>query len=139
MRATCPAHLILLDLIILIILGESTSYKSPHYAVFSNLLSLHPLYVYINEICPVCVQPYILMPLLSSCRLQRFRWPTYGLRSPSEPQVWQSNGTEGLVRPSSNSSCFQMFRPFRPQCHHVHIRRGKYLLGSLLVLELYLG
>jgi hypothetical protein len=37
MRATCPAHLTLLDFIILIILREH-----PHYAVFSNLLSLHP-------------------------------------------------------------------------------------------------
>jgi hypothetical protein len=32
-RATCPAHLTLLDLIIL------KSYEAPHYADFSNLLS----------------------------------------------------------------------------------------------------
>jgi hypothetical protein len=38
-RATCPVNLILLDLIILIILGEE--YEAPHSAVFSNLLSLH--------------------------------------------------------------------------------------------------
>jgi hypothetical protein len=35
-------HLILPDLIILIILANSTSYEAPHYAAFSNLLSLHP-------------------------------------------------------------------------------------------------
>jgi hypothetical protein len=32
-RATCPAHLILLDLIILIYLAESTSYEASHYKV----------------------------------------------------------------------------------------------------------
>jgi hypothetical protein len=37
-RATRPAHLILLDLIILIILDEDTSYEAPHYAIFSDLL-----------------------------------------------------------------------------------------------------
>jgi hypothetical protein len=42
LHATCLAHLILLDLIILIILGEEYNYEAPHYAVFSNLLSLHP-------------------------------------------------------------------------------------------------
>jgi hypothetical protein len=40
LRATCPAPLILFDLIILIILGEDTSYEAPHYAVFSSLSSL---------------------------------------------------------------------------------------------------
>jgi hypothetical protein len=34
MRATCPAHLILFDSIILIILVKCTSYEAPHYAVF---------------------------------------------------------------------------------------------------------
>jgi hypothetical protein len=29
-------------LIILIILGEEYKYEAPHYAVFANLLSLHP-------------------------------------------------------------------------------------------------
>jgi hypothetical protein len=39
--ATCPAHLVILNLIILIILGEV--YMLWSYAVSSNLLSLHPL------------------------------------------------------------------------------------------------
>jgi hypothetical protein len=39
-RATCPVHLILLDLIILY-LEKSTSYEAPHYVIFHNLLSLH--------------------------------------------------------------------------------------------------
>jgi hypothetical protein len=45
MRATCPAHLSLLDSITLIIvyLVTSTNYEVPHYAVFPSLLLLHPL------------------------------------------------------------------------------------------------
>jgi hypothetical protein len=35
-RATCPTHHILLDLIILLYVVKSTSYEAPHYAVFSN-------------------------------------------------------------------------------------------------------
>jgi hypothetical protein len=34
MRATCPAHIILLDLIILTILVKSSNYGAPHYAIF---------------------------------------------------------------------------------------------------------
>jgi hypothetical protein len=39
--ARCPAHLVILVLIILIILDESTSYDASHDAVLSILLSLH--------------------------------------------------------------------------------------------------
>jgi hypothetical protein len=40
-RAICPAHLIVLGVIILIILGKSTSSGASHYAAFSELLSLN--------------------------------------------------------------------------------------------------
>jgi hypothetical protein len=42
MHATCPSHLVLLDLITLIIFGEDYNYGAPHYAVFLRPLSLPP-------------------------------------------------------------------------------------------------
>jgi hypothetical protein len=42
MHATSPVHLMLLVLIFLFIFGEEYNYEDPHYAVFFNLLLLHP-------------------------------------------------------------------------------------------------
>jgi hypothetical protein len=55
-RATCCAHLILLDLIVLITLGESTSYEAPP---TSTLLSLHPSSVHISSSAPCSQTPSI--------------------------------------------------------------------------------
>jgi hypothetical protein len=43
-RATCPAQLVFLNLIILIILGEEhkLAYGALHYAIFSSLPTLYP-------------------------------------------------------------------------------------------------
>jgi hypothetical protein len=46
--STCSGHLIVLDLIIVIIFGESRSYEAFHYAILSNLLWLHPSYVQVT-------------------------------------------------------------------------------------------
>jgi hypothetical protein len=41
MYAKCPAHIILLVLIILIICGENSRYEAPHYAVFASLQKIY--------------------------------------------------------------------------------------------------
>jgi hypothetical protein len=61
-----PAHLILLDLGILIILVKSTSYEAPHYAVFSNLLSLHPSSVQLFSSAPCSQTPSVFVFALMS-------------------------------------------------------------------------
>jgi hypothetical protein len=50
-RATCPAHLIRLDLITLILFGEKLSYEAPYYAVFSRFPQLPTSYVQMKENC----------------------------------------------------------------------------------------
>jgi hypothetical protein len=41
-RATCPTHLIILDLICLMVLGNEENYEAPHCATSSIVLVLHP-------------------------------------------------------------------------------------------------
>jgi hypothetical protein len=64
MLPSSPAHLILLDLTILIIHGEKfSSYEAPHYIIFSNILSLHlsSVQIFSSTSCSqtpaVCVPP----------------------------------------------------------------------------------
>jgi hypothetical protein len=65
-RATCPAHHILLDLTIIVYLEKSTSYEAPHYAVFSNLLSLHLSLVQIISSTLCSQTPSVYVPPLMS-------------------------------------------------------------------------
>jgi hypothetical protein len=66
MRATCPANLTLLDLIILIILVKSASYEVPHYVVFSTLILLHPSSVQLFSSIPCSETPSVyVLPIMS--------------------------------------------------------------------------
>jgi hypothetical protein len=62
-RATCPAHLSLLNFIILV---KSTNYEAPRYAAFSILLLLHPSLAQIFSSALCSQTPSVYVPLLLS-------------------------------------------------------------------------
>jgi hypothetical protein len=64
-RSTYSAHLIFLDLIILIILAEEYNHEAPRYAVFPNLLILHPSCFQIFSSAPCSQTPPIYVLSLS--------------------------------------------------------------------------
>jgi hypothetical protein len=65
MRATRPAYIILVDLIILITqyLARGTRYEAPHYAFFSNRL-----FFYISSIETLCSAPCLKFHTLTQLR-----------------------------------------------------------------------
>jgi hypothetical protein len=64
--ATCPAHLILLGLIILFILGEEYKSRSSTLCSFSTFLSPHPSSVQIISSAPCSQTPSLYVPPLMS-------------------------------------------------------------------------
>jgi hypothetical protein len=74
--ATWPAHLILLYLIILIILGEEYKSRSPRYAILSILPSPQPSSVQISSSAPCSQTPSVYVhPLMSETKFHTHTEP----------------------------------------------------------------
>jgi hypothetical protein len=83
-RATCPAYLILLDLIIPItnIIGEESNLKALSYAVFSTLPSLRLSFVQIFSSALCSQTPSVhVPPLISETKFQSHTEPQAKLQS----------------------------------------------------------
>jgi hypothetical protein len=92
MRATCPTHLILLDMITLIIFGKRTSYELPLCAVFSSLPPLLPLMTNYSPQPLVLRQPHSYIPPLVSWSRQvvNTAWRVFRLRMEERAfQIWR--------------------------------------------------
>jgi hypothetical protein len=69
MCATNPAHIMVLDFIILIILAKSTSCEAPHYAIFSNAVLFHPSSIQIFSSAPFLqIHVVSVIPLMSETK-----------------------------------------------------------------------
>jgi hypothetical protein len=68
--AVCPAHLILFDLIILIMLGKGPSYEAPHYAFFRYRKQIVSVLLQWPLVCQEgpCTLNLILSDDFQSCR-----------------------------------------------------------------------
>jgi hypothetical protein len=112
MRNTCLVHLFFLDLICLLIFGNEYNYESPHCAIFSILLLLHPDSVLIFSLEPCSQTPSVYtIPLV---------WETkFCTHTKQQAQLWFYREKAGWQRLWTNCSkhsmnlvCSLCLRPF---------------------------